>query len=75
MDDFQRGLADNTANPDECFCMNLGVLGKEWLYKRTPVCDCPAGTSSDDEMVLHDVQCDTVPCPFCVLTGKIVLHP
>jgi hypothetical protein len=57
-----------------CPCEGLGVLGKEWLYVREPQCDCDSD-SYDPLTGVHDVQCDTVPCPFCVLEGRIILYP
>jgi hypothetical protein len=74
MDDFSQELAEAVAEQATCVCGGSGVLGKEWLYKRESECDCGAGSPSD-ELTQHDVRCDSVPCPFCVLTGKIRLHP
>jgi hypothetical protein len=50
----------------ECPCAGVGWLGREWLYVREPACTCGAGDPADPA-VLHDVSCDSVPCPFCPL--------
>ena len=72
-DELRKALAEAAAE-GPCICEGLGVLGNEWLYIREPQCTC--GTDDPEfETTMHDVQCDTVPCPFCVLTGKIVLYP
>lgn len=74
MDDFAQELAAAYAESTTCACMGLGVLGAEWAFKRDSHCTCSKQTD-DFETVFHDVQCDTIPCPFCVLLGKISLHP
>jgi hypothetical protein len=41
-----------------------------WAFNRDRVCDCGAFARSPGllkSMVLHAVECDTVPCPFCAL--------
>jgi hypothetical protein len=47
-----------------CPCSGVGWLGQEWVYQREPQCTCGAG-DPEDINVLHDVSCDSVPCPFC----------
>lgn len=43
-------------------CFDHGtLLAGAWLA-RGPVCTCGAG---DSILVLHDRDCDTIPCPFC----------
>lgn len=73
-ENFAQELAKAIAEQSACICQDFGILGKEWLYQREPQCSCEAGTE-DFDLTFHDIQCDTVPCPFCVLTGKIELHP
>jgi hypothetical protein len=48
----------------DCPCAGVGWLGREWLHIRNPVCTCGAGDPADPA-ILHDVSCDSVPCPFC----------
>ena len=44
-------------------CCDYGTLiASDWL-RRDPACTCGAG--DDSILVLHDRDCDTVPCPFC----------
>jgi hypothetical protein len=50
----------------ECACGGLGSFGAEWVFNREPKCDCPV-ESDDYENNFHDINCDTVPCPFCQL--------
>lgn len=54
-----------------CPCSGLGWLGREWLYKREPQCTCGAGDPTDVNL-LHNVACDSVPCPFC--PAELELH-
>ena len=49
-----------------CPCQGTKLLGCEWLYKREPRCTCSKQTD-DFTMVLHEMTCDSVPCPFCPL--------
>jgi hypothetical protein len=48
----------------DCPCSGTGWLGREWLERREPQCTCGAGDPTDIN-VLHEVSCDSVPCPFC----------
>jgi hypothetical protein len=52
-----------------CPCAGTGWLSCEWLYKYDPACTCGAGDPNDHNL-LHDVSCDSVPCPFCPLEYK-----
>lgn len=52
------------ADLGSCPCAGTGWLGCEWLDKREPRCTCGAGDPLDINL-LHDVACDSVPCPFC----------
>lgn len=54
-----------------CPCQGVGWLGREWLEKRSPQCTCGAG-DPEDFTVLHKVQCDSVPCPFCPLERTVM---
>ena len=50
--------------PSNCpVCEGFRVLPR--LHVLGLVCTCGAGPL--DELTLHDVACDTVPCPFCQL--------
>jgi hypothetical protein len=53
-----------------CPCDWVGWLGCEWLYRREPRCTCGAGDPTDINL-LHDVSCDSVPCPFCPLEAVL----
>jgi hypothetical protein len=54
-------------------CDDNRFLSGDYVYGRDSVCTCGAVTTQgrlpDElaELVLHDVACDTVPCPFCLL--------
>lgn len=52
-----------------CPCQGTHRLGCEWLYQRAPKCTCSRETD-DFTRVMHELTCDTVPCPFCPLEGK-----
>ena len=57
-------LTDTVQAPSGCpVCDGFRVLPR--LHHFGLVCTCGAGPV--DEMTLHDVACDTVPCPFCQL--------
>lgn len=48
-----------------CFCAKFGLDGylpRSWLYQQPDECDCGG---DGDVLMLHDIFCDTVPCPFC----------
>jgi hypothetical protein len=50
--------------PPHCVvCEDFKVLPR--LHAGEPVCTCGAGPL--DELTMHDITCDTVPCPFCDL--------
>lgn len=75
MDDFQREIAEAIqeglrANPEDCMCAGTQYLGKEWVLQREPACDC-GEEDPDFETTFHAVNCDAVPCPFCVLSGIV----
>lgn len=44
-------------------CSGTGWVSISFFGKRAAVCTCGAGSPSD-EMILHDVACDSVRCPF-----------
>lgn len=49
-----------------CFvCEGYGTIPAGKIFTRSPRCTCGAGWY--DELTLHDIHCDTVPCPFCQL--------
>lgn len=52
-------------SPPCAVCEGYGTLPCAEVYLRDPVCTCGAGEF--DELTLHDIDCDTVPCPFCPL--------
>jgi hypothetical protein len=54
----------------DCPCAGTGWLGREWLERREPRCACGAGDPADPA-ILHDVSCDCVPCPFCLLEAEL----
>lgn len=52
-------------------CDGFGTVPRSAVFlPALRVCTCGAGPF--DEMTLHDVHCDTVPCPFCQLLPKPV---
>lgn len=50
-------------------CDGYGTVPRSTVLNRAPVCTCGAGAY--DELTLHDVHCDTVPCPFCQLASAV----
>jgi hypothetical protein len=46
------------------------LIAEAYLPGHEPVCTCGAGPL--DKVTLHDVNCDTVPCPFCQLLDEPV---
>jgi hypothetical protein len=47
-----------------CPCHGTGFLGREWLESRDPRCTCYV-QSDDFVNLLHTIDCDSIPCPFC----------
>ena len=45
-------------------CEGFGTVPRS-LVPSSRICTCGAGPVN--ELTLHDVHCDTVPCPFCQL--------
>jgi hypothetical protein len=49
-------------------CAGFHVLPGGYVFGRGTACTCGAGPV--DELTLHTVDCDTVPCPFCQLLNE-----
>jgi hypothetical protein len=59
-------------------CDDYGVVSASWAYSRGPACTCGADSNKGnvwgyraDEMILHDYDCDSLPCPFCPLLSEL----
>ncbi len=48
-----------------CICDD-GWIENSWLLQREPLCTCPDNVPTT-AYTLHEVFCDSVPCPFCPL--------
>jgi hypothetical protein len=49
-----------------CLCEGTWWIDRTRLEDCAPVCTCYVGVP-DWDTYLHDVSCDSVPCPFCPL--------
>lgn len=59
-----RGLGRRLVMRERCgACDDTGFIPGAEVFARDPQCTCGAGRPGD-EMVLHAVECDAVPCPF-----------
>lgn len=59
-----RGLGRRLVMRERCAaCDDTGFIAAAGVLGRDPVCTCGAGAPGD-EMTLHAVECDSVPCPF-----------
>lgn len=58
-----RGLGRRLILPRCDVCDDTRFIAAAGVFGRDPVCTCGAGEPGD-EMVLHAVDCDAVPCPF-----------
>lgn len=68
-EDTPEGPVPNWSVRGHCdVCDDNGYLVASTIPGAPVVCVCHVG-SFDNEMELHDVQCDSVPCPFCQLIG------
>jgi hypothetical protein len=49
-------------------CEDFGSVPSGWVYNAPGInCTCGAAPGELPELTFHDVQCDTLPCPFCQL--------
>jgi hypothetical protein len=53
-------------------CDGAGYLSGSFVFARDPACTCGAGPL--DELTLHDVACDAVPCPFDQLLSNVYVR-
>jgi hypothetical protein len=53
-------------------CDGLKSVLADILFERDRVCTCGVTLHDIPELTLHDVDCDTVPCPFCQLLDEPV---
>lgn len=52
-------------------CDGYGRVSCDYVYNRETRCTCGQGS---DVLAMHDIACDTVPCPFCPLLGERALR-